>query len=440
MKPNIKFSDDASKYRGYETNMQFLSPVGHVTREYEILDTVTNKIFSALENRNWNVPGITVEFGLYGRGEEMYQVVRSIEGDDFLIYFLRVIGRLGERWNNTAGCYKIVIPQYELSYHEDLSGSLTYYTGKNWRRDRKRFKHGTKVNSKLHKKQKWYVRYGLTNTHPSTKGMDYTSFGELPKFFVANNDLGREYDPQGREPKFFPVQEVYKRIAGWLTEHVLEKINTIPSSPVYIDPFLNQDNQKPIPMPKIDLPVFYTGIDMGHIVEKLKKSTSLTPFHTGRGLRVLPWGARGNDESVPDVANDSFIWAGTAKGDVVNTMDDIEVGRWYSPFERDFGSATYREQPVVLKPKVANNVYIFDAALADIRREEIIAALGDRTRLTDEEVDDFQRASARTLVPITEYQGGFIQPVMVINRYLTLDEIELLPKRVYTRHGELQLV
>ncbi len=249
MNPNIKFSLEASRYRGVNTYCQFLSPVGHVQQEYEILDNVTNKIFSALEKRNWNVPGITVTFDCYGAPRERYGMVHSIEGKDFILTFCRVIDSLSNDHNNYAGCYKIVIPKYELSYHDDLSGSLTYYTGKKWRKDRERFKHNTKGHSKMYKKEKWYLHYKLSNTHPSTKGINYTTFGDLPKFFVPNNDLGREYDPQGREPRFFFVQEVYQRIARWLTEHVLEKINTTPMSDIYIDPFLSQEDQKPATMP-----------------------------------------------------------------------------------------------------------------------------------------------------------------------------------------------
>ncbi len=249
MNPNIKFYRDASKYRGDKTNSRFLSPVGHVTPEYEVLDSVTNEIFSALQNRNWNVPGITVTFSCYGDPRERYRMVHSIEGNDFLLTFCRVIESLSNHYDNCAGCYKIVIPKHELEYHEDLSGHLNYYTGKDWRADRERFKHDTKVNSKLRGKEKWYVRYMLTKWHPNTKETTYTAPGRLPKFFVAYNNMGRDYNPEGHEPRFFLVEEVHKRIARWLTEHVLEKINATPMSDIYIDPFLSQEDQKPATMP-----------------------------------------------------------------------------------------------------------------------------------------------------------------------------------------------
>ena len=64
-------------------------------------DEVCEQIVRALEERNWSVPGITVDFDVYGTGDEKYRLVRHIKGDDFKLWFCRPQALMG-RWNDTA--------------------------------------------------------------------------------------------------------------------------------------------------------------------------------------------------------------------------------------------------------------------------------------------------------------------------------------------------
>ena len=116
MDDRIKFSKEASKYRGYQTSMEFLSPVGKLNPSYSLLDEVTNKIWTLMKNRNWDVPGITVTFDLYGGSDHKYKKVESIEGDDFLLKFGRVVGKASDRWNDVSACDMIVIPEFQFKY------------------------------------------------------------------------------------------------------------------------------------------------------------------------------------------------------------------------------------------------------------------------------------------------------------------------------------
>jgi hypothetical protein len=86
-----------------------------------------------------------------------------------------------------------------------------------------------------------------------------------------------------------------------------------------------------------------------------------------------------------------------------------------------------REKYVLkIKPNRANDIYIVDYALYDKRRAEITVTLGERNSFTNAEVGDMHRAAARTLIPIAEYKGGFEKPVVLIDRELSFDEVEIV--------------
>ena len=77
----------------------FLYP--HV-RQY-LVDEICEQIVLELEKRNWEVPGIAVEFGVCGSGEQKMRLVRYIRGENFKLSFCRVQGTLpGGNRNDTA--------------------------------------------------------------------------------------------------------------------------------------------------------------------------------------------------------------------------------------------------------------------------------------------------------------------------------------------------
>lgn len=138
------------------TAPQFLYPR---LRQFPI-DEVAEKIVRAIEKRNWKVPGITVEFDIYGSGEAKYKMVSSIIGENFKLYFCRIQGRLNERWNDIAALHSVCIPKQILEVYSDGSGSTYYlYVGKDWESDKEWFMNSIKVNSKLNKEPRRYLRY-----------------------------------------------------------------------------------------------------------------------------------------------------------------------------------------------------------------------------------------------------------------------------------------
>jgi hypothetical protein len=138
----------------------------------------------------------------------------------------------------------------------------------------------------------------------------------------------------------------------------------------------------------------------------------------GSGYRLLSLGT-GNDGTVPEIAYDGFKWCGL--GEVtgttpINTLNIPGHHQW-SDKER----FVFR-----VNPSHADGIYVADNAPYEKRRTELFEEIKPRDRLTDAELAEADRARARSIVPITEYTGGYKQPVILINRELALDEVELV--------------
>ena len=161
-----------------------------IAREYPI-DEVAEKIVRELEKRNWSVPGITVEFDIYGCGEKKYMKVERIAGKDFVLNFNRDQGYL-DSINKDSSALWIA----------DISG-----------------------------KQIWMYPYG---------GPDYCQWlgrkdviyspDAKKKYFVRNKRQGIPFHRLSRIPKKISYDDTFNRFAAWLNEHVLDVIRSYPEA------------------------------------------------------------------------------------------------------------------------------------------------------------------------------------------------------------------
>lgn len=420
-----KPSDEQAQQTEMSNQMQFLYPS---SRQFPF-DNVCIAIVAELEDRNWKVPGISVEFHEYGSGEQKFRAVWRIKSQDFSLWFSRVQRLLpGGRWNDTAGVTEIVIPQKELHVHDDESGPSFYlYVGDNYERDREKFMNGSKVNSKLGGKPRTYLQYkGECHCYNGGDGrydkLPHTHPGCRPPLLVHTNDLNREYDPKGDEPKLFRTSEVMAEFGRYLEEVVLKMIVAHPIPVVKVDAFIAPE---PILFPESVGTIFcfseYREVDRIKLgkenVEKLHPSDRYGL--SGGGYRLVPLGTC-NDGTVPKIAYEGFLWCGIGEVTPEMAIESLEVPghhRWSD-----------REQFVIrVKPNRANEVYIADHAEYEKRRKQLGDAMEDgRDQFTDAEIADFTCARARTIVPISVYQGGYEQPIVLINRELSFDEVEVV--------------
>lgn len=211
--------------------MKFLYPV---SRQFPF-DDVCEKIVRELEKRNWQVPGIDVEIDEYGGGEQLFCCVRTVKSCNFKLYFLRKQGTMGE-WNDTAAISTITIPGKELKVYNDDSLIMFYlYVGDDWDRDKEKFTDGFKTNSKLYGKPKTYLCYrGCCPCHGALE-LPHTHPGQRPRLLVHTNDLGRDYDPEGDEPKTFRTNKVMEEFRVYLEDVVLEMITSCSLSEFELD-------------------------------------------------------------------------------------------------------------------------------------------------------------------------------------------------------------
>lgn len=175
-------------------------------------DEAVELIVKRLKEREFEVPGISVKFYSYGPSNS-YEMIESIEGEDFRLRMGRIQGRADSNFNDVAAVSDLFIPGKELNVYHDNSGPTFYlYVGNDWERDKEGFTHSTKVHSKLRGEPRTYLRY----TGSCRKDGRSYFVGRTSPFLVHDNDLGREYDPKPGEPKLFNTNEVFEEFTKFL--------------------------------------------------------------------------------------------------------------------------------------------------------------------------------------------------------------------------------
>lgn len=409
-------------------------------------DEVCEQIVRALEERNWSVPGITVDFDVYGTGAQKYRLVRYIKGDGFKVYFGRPQARMGN-WNDTAAVTEIVIPQQELHVYDDESGPTYYvYVGDDWDADKEQFLNGSKVNSKLNGKPRMYLMYKggcdcqakagasvsamgffdawLSRDAEKLAALNHTHPGCRSPMLVHDNDLDREYEPKGGEATSYRTNDVFTEFTRWLEDNLLAQILAQPVPDEKVDFF----RETVTPYTDTVGPIFCFGDrkDARRVHQGKLGINELLPSDRyafqGGGYRLVAFSD--GDGNVPEVAYDGFLWCGVGEVTDETSIDTLDIpghSRWSD-----------REQQFVLRvsPNRADGVYVADHSAYELRRRELrdeAARQGDPDRdFTRDEVRDFVSARGRTIVPISEYAGGYEQPVVLVNRELDFDEVELV--------------
>jgi len=385
-------------------------------------DFVGSQIVNELRKRNWNVPGINVEFDVWGTGAGKCRRVSYISGDDFRIYYgLRTERSMTGRKMITSPT-NIVIPYLDLRVYEDESGPTLYtYVGKDWEADKKKFINGIKVHSKMDRKPRTYLHYSGGWKRPDEKGFQYTRESLRSPYLVHDNDLGREYDPQGSEPRFFRTEKIFTRVTKWLEENILSKILEIPVAEVIEDIFVPEPV---IPFPNISLNLFtFCSCESAERIKKGKENSfelkESERYALTQNLRLVEWGVP-DDGTFSKMAYDGFQWVGM-QAEPINPqkpMKEFEIPGYYQ--------GTFDYFVLQMKPNRANEVYVVDYGRGAEYRDEIFRQNPKKDTLTNGEYHELKRVIARTMIPITEYKFNYIKPTIVIRREIDLDEVEII--------------
>lgn len=335
------------------TEPRFLYPQ---SRRYPF-DEVCEQIVRALDERGWDVPGLSLKFDTYGSGAQKYRLLRSITGDDFKLRFGRVQGNLG-RWNDTAAISYIMIPGKEIHVYENMSEMRT----------------------------------------------EVDFFAEFAQYLTDNVltiILARPLvDPQD----YLPPEELFRTIPNpWtaeLTAHV---------GPIYT--FGGHEDALRIHQGKAD----------SHELEPANRYAFI-----GSGYRLASLRVPDNGQ-MPEVAYDGFKWCAIGEVSAETPIDRLNVPGHYRWPDREM--FVFR-----VAPNRVDGVYVADHAVWEKRRRELFEQIKPRDRLTEEEVNQAHQARACTIMPIVEYAlmtqadptATYEQPIVLINRELDFDEVELV--------------
>lgn len=376
-------------------------------------DEVTEKIVKGLEKRNWSVPGITVDFHTYGSGETKYRRVEYVHGENFKLYFCRPQETLPSKLNNTAAIHELWIPNEELTVYDDGSGPTYFlYVGDDWNLDKSWFMDSIKVHSKLRKKPRKYIRYKR----------DLRTVNEL----IYDDDLGREYEPEGDEPRRISIPEMYNRFKTYLEENVLQYIESFPEEEAVEEPAVELIHYEG-PWKEIFSLCDYD--EKKRITQGMNDPQKLTPenrhAYFGSGRRLVGLSVQ-NTCNFSEKAYDGFIWADT-------NPEAMNYGCLNKQIKNAMGSI--RDDFLVsIILKYANDVYVVDNALFDETRMSLFEQIAPRDTLSDEELNLAYAERAKTLIPITEYKGGYKEPLVLICRELDFDEINWISEDVVKRN------
>lgn len=381
-------------------------------------DAVAAQIVHALEARNWQVPGVRVEFDSYGSGWEKYTLVRELSGEDFLLRFGRIQAHLSDNWNDTAAVSELIIPGKQLDVYEDYSGPTLYvYVGRNWKRDRDDFLHSLKVNAKLYHMPRQFLQYTGSIYHDQHVTID----NRLMPYLTSDSDLGRQYEPRGREPRFYRTDDVLAEFTRWFTNNVLGYILSFPETEAtqVAKPLLT-----PYPAERVGALFTYGDendayrITQGqHDISRLSKADRYGM--PGGGTVFVPDDVP-NDGKIPEVAYESFLWA--AQGDVTSETPIDNLPAEIGPYAHFHRRRTY---VIRITPAYADGIYVADLAPSE-RYQRVWDATHKGEPFNKGAYLDYMRIRGHTLVPVASYHGDFKHPVVLIRRELDLSEVEVV--------------
>jgi len=403
--------------------MEFLYPF---VRQFPF-DGVCERIVRELEKRNWEVPGMKVEFDIYGSGDQKMKMVREIVYGECIIRFCRVQRTMpGKRWNDTAAVHTINIPRMELSVHEDESGPTFYmYVGGNWERDAEKFVNLCKVNSKLNGESRMYLQYEgkchCTKYHPDPlRALRHVHPGRRPPLLMHTNDLERQYDPMPGEFTELPTDVVMETFRSYLEGIVLKAILQEPEAEVLID-ILAEPEMIPVPDGLGGIYCVCEGCEAQRIIRGKEDPQQLEPasrYALRGGRRLLDLRIKKEPDMLREV-HEGFIWCGVGDKSDVKRTDELTIPEHHFWSER-------RYHLLKVTPKRANDCFVVDQRVWQMRRDELADQLGERTHFTDSEMAQMDLARARTMVPLHEYKGDYEEPVVLIGREIALDEVEIV--------------
>lgn len=356
------------------------------------------------------VPGLgEVKVTMLQTGDGIFTTISTVEGSTFEIWNCRASGvKYMDRYDDISRLNSITMkdPQgrlpnkaktMKIDLYADDSGIFVELDGKRFTNSR------------------WMT----------AKGSGYSSDwqrDDLHRTYSGGNDTDPRYQEVNKGWRNDKTVLSWKEAEGdaivWLAENVL---NPLKEAPKPEGQAATPPEEEPFPEGKVG--PLYTFVD-----EEVLRKIALIKDNPGKaypderkavrpGKRLLSLGTPRGD--APEIVYDGYVWCGVG---VIDEQTDLTKVKTIGP-EHRWDDGPFRSQGVaILKPKTATDVYVIDWQEWDDYRERTFTPTHDRS--TDQEYVEMHRVVARTIVPITKYDGNYRKPIVLISRDVELDEIE----------------
>lgn len=347
------------------------------------INDIRERINTELELRNFEVPGIDIEF------------CHSVNEEGIHYIYIYKIRYAGQDVTLTSD-WLVRIGRMELSLHSDNSGSLEVYCGNNWGKDRDEFIKGVRHHRKMNNKSRIVLQY---------------DFGQN---FKATDDCGRGHFPDGsdNEPLTYSMFAVETEIIFELTQ-LLNYIMMFPVPDKDVNVFA-----EPKPT-KLDNPIF-EGAELhltldDRTVRTIKGQTRKNYGKDGDWRLLSCSIAPPVDHKYSNIMNDGFTYCEIGFPGV-----DVPSNIWHNRSGEDYSAIVDLDN--------ADCVFVVDRAAGDRFKENWFKTNPDESTMDNPAYEQMCIERANTMIHINDYVGGFDRPVVIINRILRDSEIRIISK------------
>ncbi len=367
------------------------------------LDRLAQELLEVIYQKGIDLPGIQVSFYTdddpFHPKTHLTEIAGGAPGQQWRIRYGRAGFTTGQSYDRLLPDV-IQIPKQILTLSDC---SYTKYAGVSWKDDEDGFFNGCNVHEGMYGKWRTYFKY--KSVYRGDEGR-----------FVGNDDLGREYTPDGS--KHEPLSFSHKAIFVGFTTFLLGVIDEIKK--MYPDSACSPEES----FRKL------SEIERVPVPEGTPRFVVLSDAKGEKGILVQPeWRLCAlNVQNAQETPFPKEAYRGFAYGYPQFPYDmasHLKQESWPSS-ERE----TWR--PVAVTLQCANDVFVVDEAHLLAKRTE---AWDRRLRSAFKgETGDVLRAElATTMVPLADYKGGYQSPVYLVGRPLGTDEAVLLEGDIYDR-------
>jgi len=127
-----------------------------------------------------------------------------------------------------------------------------------------------------------------------------------------------------------------------------------------------------------------------------------------------------NDGSMPSLVYRNFRWCGV-RTKIITLHND----RYYIPGYLPENKNTYPDRLFFINFMFDEEVYVADLN-AGKEYFARVSAMNRQTNKSKFDLEESYRVAARTIIPISQYQGQFNEPTILIGRELLFDEVKYI--------------